>query len=124
MFAYSFADSAACSGHNCDLSCQFLHTSLSFLPDPIAMRLICDGAGGSGFFAFSPLDVHAIRQDFTIHEYSSRSSSNSYLSQEAGGFYNPANRVAVTHTYGVMSSRRDSMQGCIVRRLALAEFLI
>jgi len=47
---------------------------------------------------------------------------NTYLSQEAGGFYNPANRLAAKHTYGVISSRRDSMQGCILRRLALAEF--
>jgi len=64
-----------------------------------------------------------MRQDFAIRGYSSPSLSNTYLSQEPTGFYNPANRVAVTHTYGFMSSRRDSMQGCILCRLALADFL-
>jgi hypothetical protein len=81
-------------------------------------------SGSSDFFGFSPPDVHQRRQNLAIRKYSSRSLQNSYLSQEAGGFYNPANRLAVKHSYGFISSRRDSMQGCIVPRLALAEFLI
>jgi len=47
-----------------------------------------------------------MRQDFAIRGYFSQTFSNSHLSQEAGGFYNPANCVTVTHTYGVMSSWR------------------
>jgi len=39
-----------------------------------------------------------MRRDFAIREDSSRFLSNIHLSQEAGGFYNPANRVAVTDT--------------------------
>ena len=79
------------------------------------------GAAAHGFLRFSSLDVPQMRQDFAIRGYFSQTFSNSHLSQEAGGFYNPANCVTVTHTYGVMSSWRDSMQGCILRRLALAE---
>jgi hypothetical protein len=47
--AYRLTDAAACSGYDCDLSCQFRHSFLTFCSMIfVAKRLICGGRSWVG----------------------------------------------------------------------------